>query len=70
MSVARPPISIPISMWWLNAGFAPIYREYRLAVELHPVEICLLVPIVFVLGLLDPKTSQPAVLLAIKGPTA
>jgi hypothetical protein len=22
-------------MWWLNAGVAPIYREYRLAVELQ-----------------------------------
>ena len=22
-------------MWWLNAGVAPVYREYRLAVELR-----------------------------------
>ena len=26
---------IPVSMWWLNAGVAPVYRPYELAVELH-----------------------------------
>lgn len=26
---------IPLHMWWLNAGVAPIYREYTLAVGLH-----------------------------------
>ena len=26
---------MPIRMWWLNAGVAPVYREYRLAVEIH-----------------------------------
>ncbi|HEV2493882.1 MAG TPA: DUF4832 domain-containing protein [Terriglobia bacterium] len=26
---------IPVHMWWLNAGVAPVYREYPLAVELH-----------------------------------
>ena len=26
---------MPIHMWWLNAGVAPIYREYSLAVELR-----------------------------------
>ena len=26
---------MPIHMWWLNAGVAPIYREYGLAVELR-----------------------------------
>ncbi len=25
---------MPVSMWWLNAGAAPVYREYTLAVEL------------------------------------
>src|SRR5438067_3375212 len=25
---------MPIHMWWLNAGVAPIYREYQLAMEL------------------------------------
>jgi hypothetical protein len=26
---------MPIHMWWLNAGVAPIYREFSLAVELR-----------------------------------
>jgi hypothetical protein len=26
--------SMPLQMWWLNAGVAPVYREYWLAVEL------------------------------------
>jgi hypothetical protein len=26
---------MPLHMWWLNAGVAPIYREYWLAVELR-----------------------------------
>jgi Domain of unknown function (DUF4832) len=26
---------MPVHMWWLNAGVAPIYREYPLAVELR-----------------------------------
>ena len=26
---------MPIHMWWLNAGVAPVYKEYRLAVELR-----------------------------------
>src|SRR6266853_50533 len=26
---------IPIHMWWLNAGVAPIYREFSLAIELR-----------------------------------
>jgi hypothetical protein len=26
---------MPVHMWWLNAGVAPIYRKYRLAVELR-----------------------------------
>lgn len=27
--------TMPVSMWWLNAGVAPIYRDYTLAVELR-----------------------------------
>ena len=27
--------TMPVHMWWLNAGVAPLYREYRLAVELR-----------------------------------
>src|SRR6267154_3180199 len=30
----RPCHTMPVHMWWLNAGVAPIYRQYRLAVEL------------------------------------
>jgi Domain of unknown function (DUF4832) len=26
---------MPVHMWWLNAGVAPIYREYPLAIELR-----------------------------------
>jgi len=26
---------MPVHMWWLNAGVAPIYREYPLAVQLQ-----------------------------------
>jgi hypothetical protein len=26
---------MPVHMWWLNAGVAPVYREYWLALELH-----------------------------------
>lgn len=27
--------TMEVHMWWLNAGVAPVYREYRLAVELR-----------------------------------
>ncbi len=27
-------VMIPIKMWWLNAGIAPVYREYDLAVRI------------------------------------
>jgi len=26
---------MPVSMWWLNAGVAPVYYDYSLAVELR-----------------------------------
>jgi hypothetical protein len=32
---ARPGAMMPIHMWWLNAGVAPVYRQYWLAVELQ-----------------------------------
>ena len=32
--VARAGSEMPVHMWWLNAGVAPIYREYQLAMEL------------------------------------
>jgi hypothetical protein len=95
-ATVKPGSSMPISMWWLNAGVAPIYKEYWLAVELQSgdkttvlripadltkwlpgdavVDTSLSIPqdltpgtYRFRVALLDPKTSQPAVLLAIKG---
>jgi hypothetical protein len=95
-ATVKPGTSMPISMWWLNAGVAPIYKEYWLAVELRSgekatvlripadltkwlpgdavVDQSLLIPedlapgtYRFRVALLDPETSQPAVLLAIKG---
>lgn len=31
----KPGDMMPVQMWWLNAGVAPIYREYWLAIELR-----------------------------------
>ena len=31
----RPGHTMAVHMWWLNAGVAPVYREYRLAIELR-----------------------------------
>jgi Domain of unknown function (DUF4832) len=31
----RPGTMMPVHMWWLNAGVAPIYKEYWLAVQLR-----------------------------------
>jgi hypothetical protein len=33
--VVAPGTMMPIHMWWLNAGVAPIYAEYDLALELR-----------------------------------
>jgi len=32
---ARAGTMVPVSMWWLNAGVAPVYRPYELALELR-----------------------------------
>jgi hypothetical protein len=32
---AHPGTMIPVSMWWLNAGVAPPYRQFTLALELR-----------------------------------
>src|ERR1035441_8574245 len=29
---------MPVHMWWFNAGVAPIYKEYKLAVQLWSQE--------------------------------
>jgi hypothetical protein len=34
-TTVRPGSMMPIHMWWLNAGVAPVYKEYWLALELQ-----------------------------------
>ena len=87
---------MPVHMWWLNAGVAPIYREYILALQFQwnggsqnvtvsadvrkwlpgdaVVDQPVYVPDTLKPGdyrlrltILDPRTNQPAVRLAIKG---
>lgn len=87
---------MPVSMWWFNAGVAPVYREYTLAMELKPAGrgARITVPAdvrkwlpgdsiyegtLYVddrltpgkykvrLALLDPRTGEPAIRLAIEG---
>lgn len=36
---------VPISMWWLNAGVAPIYRQYSLAIELRSARKSVVLPV-------------------------
>ena len=33
--VVRPGIMMPVHMWWLNGGVAPVYNQYDLVVELR-----------------------------------
>jgi hypothetical protein len=85
-----------VHLWWLNAGVAPVYREYQLALQIYssegssvirvPVDVrkwlpgdavfdgALYVPETLKagtyrlrVGLLDPRTQQPAIRLAIEG---
>jgi len=92
----KPGQMMPMHMWWLNAGVAPVYREYWLAVELRsasgsaiiklPVDVRKWLPgdavfdgtvyvpetlkpgeFRFRTALLDPRTEQPAIRLAIEG---
>jgi hypothetical protein len=87
---------MPVHMWWLNAGVAPPYRDFKLVLQLTSdtqsesvgliadlrkwlpgdavVDQLVYVPETlkpgdyrFRLALLDPRTNQPAVHLAIKG---
>jgi len=86
----------PVHMWWLNAGVAPVYRPYELALEFRsagtsasvrlPVDIRTWLPgdtvfdgAIYVpenlppgsyrlrVALLDPRTGEPAIKLAIEG---
>ena len=92
----QPGAMMPIHMWFLNAGVAPVYRDFILAVELAsanekavintPANVrkwlpgdavfdgTLFVPETltpgeyhFRVGLLDPRTGQPAIKLANEG---
>ena len=91
-----PGSMMPMHMWWLNAGVAPPYKEFQLAVQLRaqqsvatiaiPVDVREWLPgdavfdgTVYVpkdlpegaydfrVGMLDPRTSKPAVKFAIEG---
>ena len=86
----------PVSMWWVNAGVAPVYREYGLAIQFWSLNASAVVrteaevrkwlpgdavfdgnvhvPETLKAGtyrvriaLLDPRTEQPAIKLAIGG---
>lgn len=94
--VIKSGAMMPVSMWWLNKGVAPVYEEYWLALELRSPETSavlrtpadvrkwlpgdalyegsLFVPPTLKPGkyrlrtaLLDPRTSEPAIRLAIAG---
>jgi hypothetical protein len=87
---------MPMHMWWLNAGVAPVYRPYELAIQMSsptgtaiiklPVDVrkwlpgdavydgTVYIPATLKAGdyrlrvaLLDPRTQQPAIRLAIEG---
>jgi hypothetical protein len=87
---------MPVHMWWFNAGVAPIYRDYRLAMQLQSGDKRVTVPVpadvkqwlpgdsvvdqpLYIpsglpagqyhvrFGLLDPRSGQPAIRLAIEG---
>ena len=63
----RPGGMMPVSMWWLNAGVAPIYGEYTLALRVDdaiirvPVDVRKWLPgdAVFDGGLWLPETVKP-----------
>jgi len=87
---------MPVSMWWLNAGVAPVYRPYELTIQFWSPAASAVTRIavdvrkwlpgdavfdgnVYVpetlkpgayrvrVALLDPRTEQPAIKLAIEG---
>ena len=93
---AKAGAMAPLHMWWLNAGVAPVYRPYELALQMQspsgtaiiklPVDVRKWLPgdavydgTVYVpaslksgdyqlrVALLDPRTQQPAIRLAIEG---
>jgi Domain of unknown function (DUF4832) len=87
---------MPVHMWWLNAGVAPVYRQYTLAMQFQSAAVSQNIPLVsdvtkwlpgdavvdqlvyvpaslgpgtyrLRFALLDPRTNEPAVRLAIRG---
>ena len=36
---------MPVHMWWLNEGVAPIYKEFTLAMELRSPKIAPVIPV-------------------------
>jgi uncharacterized protein DUF4832/glycosyl hydrolase family 42 (putative beta-galactosidase) len=92
----KPGEMAAIHMWWLNAGVAPVYRPYDLALQLFsptdsavirlPMDVRKWLPgdavydgSIFIpaglkpgphrirIALLDPRTGEPAIRLAIEG---
>jgi len=93
---AKAGAMAPLHMWWLNAGVAPVYQPYELALQLTsgagaatiklPADLRKWLPgdtvydsTVYIpatlkpggyrlrVALLDPRTEQPAIRLAIEG---
>jgi len=93
---AKAGAMMPLHMWWLNAGVAPVYHPYQLAIQMSspnesitiklPVDVrkwlpgdavydgTIYIPATLKPGnyrlrvaMLDPRTQQPAIRLAIEG---
>jgi hypothetical protein len=66
-AAAKPGAMIPVSMWWLNAGVAPVYGDYSLALRIGdavirvPVDVRKWLPgdAVYDGTLFLPETVQP-----------
>ena len=94
--VVAPGTMMPVHMWWLNEGVAPIYKEFTVAMQLKSSQAAALIPVpldirkwlpgdgvydgtLYVpdnlpdgdydvrVGILDPRTGQPAIRLAVEG---
>ena len=94
--VVNPGTMMPVHMWWLNEGVAPIYKEFTLAMQLRSSQTAAVIPVpvdirkwlpgdavfdgtLYVpenlpdgnydvrIGILDPRTRQPAIRLAVEG---
>jgi len=43
--VVAPGTMMPVHMWWLNEGVAPIYKEFTLAMELRSTKMATVIPV-------------------------